>query len=75
MTTEHNAAAGEYCPICHTVEIDGGFVEIEGQAAKQECSCTECGAEWIDHYKIDYVQMIRTGYDPTEEQVQAGGES
>jgi len=71
MTIEHNAAAGEYCPLCHAVEIEGGSVDILPQAAKQECFCEECGAEWIDYYKIDHVVIHRSGYDPTEEEVQA----
>lgn len=81
MTAEHNAAAGEYCPFCHATEIDGGYIDIEAQAATQECSCIECGAEWIDHYKIDHVDIIKmpqrckatdyVGRAPTDIEVQA----
>ncbi len=72
MTIEHNAAAGEYCPLCHSIDIEGEFVHIEAQAAHQNVSCNECGAEWLDYYKIDHVVIQRSGYDPTEEEVQAG---
>ena len=39
-----------YC--CPDQNVEGGPVAIDGEMAIQECKCTECGEEWIDHYGL-----------------------
>jgi hypothetical protein len=46
---------GTKCPNCHSTDIDGQEVDIDGDVATQEIGCNECNASWIDTY-------VRTGY-------------
>ena len=39
------------CPYCGEIDIEGGFVEIDGNDALQEVSCLECSKTWTDVYK------------------------
>lgn len=45
------------CPVCGSVDIEGGYVEIESsngtQWALQRCQCAACGARWTDQYRYD----------------------
>ena len=44
------------CPACgEKGNAEGGPVEIEGESAYQQLSCTECLAEWSDAYDLDRV--------------------
>jgi hypothetical protein len=36
----------DICPECGSPEIEGGFVEIEGNNSIQDCSCVACGARY-----------------------------
>lgn len=49
---EHVTERGAACPNCGCTEITGQFVETGGGAAQQEMGCENCGAEWIDVYKL-----------------------
>lgn len=49
------------CPCCGSDEIEGDSVEIDGREALQECSCSECGAEWEDHYQLSRYNLTYAG--------------
>ena len=48
------------CPECAGLNIDGsvGF-DVEGQEARQEVSCGDCGCVWVDVYRIDRRHVTR----------------
>ena len=48
------------CPFCGDHRIEGGSIEIEQNYAHQEVSCTECGAEWSDAYRLEGLCVTRT---------------
>lgn len=53
--------AGNKCPKCHAkdcIETGSQFL-ADVDYAWQDCSCTECGAIWTNHYKL-------TGYNNLE---------
>lgn len=45
------------CPICDSVDIVGGSIEISHLNAYQSVHCGECGAEWTDIYKMSDVSI------------------
>jgi len=49
------------CPCCGSDEIAGEYVSIEGREAAQECSCSECGAEWEDRYQLARYRLTYAG--------------
>jgi len=42
------------CPACaaYTVTAEGDSVDIGATTATQECSCLECGAQWVNVYTL-----------------------
>lgn len=44
------------CPYCGDSDITGGFVEISGNQAWQECGCSACDASWTDIYTLSDVE-------------------
>jgi len=46
------------CPKCGSENIEGEGVVISPGAAEQECSCCDCGAEWVDYYTYARTEMI-----------------
>lgn len=50
---EYVAKGGNICPHCGSTDIVGGSdVEIGTGTAMQGVSCSECGVEWVDQYKL-----------------------
>ena len=49
-------------PDCESEWITGGFVEINGNSAHQECCCHDCGRSWNDIYTLTGVELN----DPVE---------
>jgi transposase-like protein len=47
---EENGA--NLCPFCKSTDISGGQIEIDGRIAWQEVSCSACGKNWNDLYKL-----------------------
>lgn len=45
-----------HCPFCRSDEIEGGFVEIDGNTAWQKVTCMECGRQWNDLYHLNDVE-------------------
>ncbi len=44
--------ASSNCLLCGSDEIEGGFVEIDGNSATQKVSCFNCGGSWVDVYEL-----------------------
>lgn len=40
-------------------DIEGGSIEIDGDEAWQEVSCSDCGWEWTDCYKLYTVVNVK----------------
>lgn len=47
------------CPVCHSAEIAGGFVEICDMEAVQEMDCAGCGAAWNEFYDFSARRDVR----------------
>lgn len=43
-------ASGE-CPYCHSEDITGHSIEVDGSGASQEITCV-CGRSWYDIYRL-----------------------
>lgn len=44
---------GQVCPVCNKkYTVEGGSVEMDGDKAYQEVTCTSCGASWTDIYTL-----------------------
>lgn len=51
-----NGSAGvgtEECPICHSDEIEGGFIEATPGGCHQVLSCGNCHLEWKQYFKAE----------------------
>jgi transcription elongation factor Elf1 len=48
-----------HCPYCESTDIEGGFVEIDGNMACQTVTCQDCGRRWSDGYKLTNVVEIK----------------
>ncbi len=49
---EYVKKGGGVCPKCHSSEIEGGSVEIDGACASQGVNCLACEATWTDVYHL-----------------------
>jgi len=48
---------GLHCPVCmNQYTVEGSSIEVNKGGAYQNCSCTNCDAEWTDVYQL-------VGYD------------
>ena len=56
---EYVIAGGVMCPHCDNKTPEGGSVDIDAGTAFQNMFCYECGASWVDEYKL-------TGYTNLE---------
>lgn len=63
------AAGGIYCPFCRAAEFDGAAVDIDGPSAAQEVTCDNCGAVWIDYYRLNGFQVAQA---PNQSKVATG---
>ncbi len=46
------ASCGGGCPFCKCKDIEGQSLEVEGDHAAQDVSCSGCDREWRDIYKL-----------------------
>jgi transcription elongation factor Elf1 len=53
------AEGGGICPFCHSQDITGGSVEIEGRVAYQDVSCNICDESWTDEYTLTGITETR----------------
>jgi uncharacterized protein with PIN domain len=50
---------GQRCPACGGQAVASDQPEVDAMDVWQNCYCEDCGAEWVDHYKL-------SGYDSFE---------
>ena len=51
-----------HCPVCgEDFHIEGAGVDVQGQIAKQECTCGVCGTVWEDVYRYDHPVIVLRG--------------
>jgi transcription elongation factor Elf1 len=56
------AERGIKCPACGSDAVEGGAIDIDGEGAAQECGCPDCGAAWVDCYKlVGYLKVVDPG--------------
>lgn len=59
---DESAAVGNVsCPVCGSVEVTGGFVEVLDDTAWQSVSCDDCGSSWDDVYVLTRRENVRRG--------------
>ena len=49
------------CPVCGSVEVTGGFVEVLDDTAWQTVDCDDCGSSWEDVFTLSGQENVRRG--------------
>lgn len=44
---------GAHCPSCGSSDIEDNDMTVDGTAAWQNMSCTECAFSWTDVYRLE----------------------
>jgi Zn ribbon nucleic-acid-binding protein len=57
--TDYVRAGGNHCPYCGSEDITGSHMEVDGRDAWQEVTCTNCGRDWRDVYRLADVEASR----------------
>lgn len=52
QTKKYVAQGGVRCPVCNSENIEGSSIEVDAGGAYQEMTCTDCGEEWQDVYRL-----------------------
>ncbi len=47
------------CPLCQSVQIEGGPVEVDGDMTEQTVSCLACHATWQEQYVAFGMSNVR----------------
>jgi len=56
---DYSENGGNRCPVCRSDKVESGNIEADGAAAWSNCSCGECGAEWVDIYSlVGYTELV-----------------
>ena len=50
------------CLECSGLDIERDLPSVEGQEARQEVRCEDCGCCWVDVYRIDRRQIVTDHY-------------
>jgi transcription elongation factor Elf1 len=58
--SEYIRRHGAECPVCQSNQIEGGFIEIAGNTARQHVHCLECGASWDADYNLVGYSNLQT---------------
>ncbi len=51
---------GSQCPFCGEGNLEGHSLDFEGGGIFQNITCTSCGQEWTDHYKLVDAEPLPT---------------
>ena len=43
---------GEVCPNCRSCNVDADTVDHDGSIGYGNCNCMDCGATWVDNWKL-----------------------
>lgn len=58
---EYARGLGTACPVCGDSDLDCGALESDEGIITQDVKCTQCGATWVDIYKlVRYVHLDST---------------
>lgn len=49
---------GSKCPVCGSTNVEGDSFEADGGEVWQEVGCAQCGAQWMDYYRLFAVRVI-----------------
>lgn len=49
---EYCKARGTKCPNCRSEDIEGGYMQVDGETAWQDIVCNSCGGHWRDLYSL-----------------------
>lgn len=49
---EYRELGGGRCPYCHSDNITGDAIEVDGSIAWQPVSCDDCGKDWEENYSL-----------------------
>lgn len=58
---EYKEKLGNVCPQCQSHDIEGEGVDVDGNQAHQEVSCSNCFAVWVDTYTLSYFNLVDEG--------------
>ncbi|MCK5607650.1 hypothetical protein KAR91_37545 [Candidatus Pacearchaeota archaeon] len=59
MTDKEYVEKGDSsCPVCGSVEVEGGSVDIDGVIACQYVHCKDCESEWQDMYRLTGFKLV-----------------
>lgn len=56
-TIESYLSGNYHCPFCKDGNIEGGPIEVDGNAAWQDISCTDCKKQWRDEYTLTAISV------------------
>jgi len=45
-----------HCPSCHSADIEGGSIDVEGSSAYQGVMCLSCDFRWDDVYTLTDIE-------------------
>jgi len=48
---------GVSCPFCRSKDIEGGHIEVDAGSAWQPVTCSACGREWEDVYRLVDIEI------------------
>lgn len=60
QTNAEHAENGGQCPKCGGGNIEGRFIEIEGNEATQIVDCLDCEFSWQDIYLLQRFEPIES---------------
>ena len=49
------------CPVCDSIELTGGPVEVDSGYAHQPMLCNKCNSEWEDVYRLTGIDDLKRG--------------
>jgi hypothetical protein len=71
LTAEERAAylgaGGRKCPKCWGDDVTGARLDADGPVAYGRCRCDDCGAEWVDEFRLVGVGEVDESTDDDEE--------
>lgn len=50
-------SCGQFCPFCHSDQIEGTEITVDECKAFQKMSCVDCCKSWTDIYILTNIQV------------------
>ncbi len=48
----------DHCPFCGSENLDAGDLDPDGVEAVSDVSCEDCGAEWKEGFRLNWVEVV-----------------